>query len=125
VRNPQARGEQRRLEREAAPEEESNQVVPPEVFDSLGLLDQPAVLVDAIAGNVGSKVRVAGRHHERGVSGLGDLEDGAQFRVPHAELEEIEGVLTGQPEMTRFACTKVAADPGPVSPSLSGDQLLR
>jgi hypothetical protein len=66
------------------------------MFNLLGLLDQLAILVDAILRNIDSKVRIAGRDHRPRAPGLIDLKDRAQFRVPHAELKEIQGVFTGQ-----------------------------
>ena len=63
LHHPQARGEQRRLEREAAPDKERNQVISSGMFNLLGLLDQLAILVDAILRNIDSKVRIAGRDH--------------------------------------------------------------
>jgi hypothetical protein len=82
---------QRRFEREAAADQETHEVGLPQRGDLRALLDELAVAVDAVAGDVGSDVRPgraqhlprAGRHH---------LDQRARLGVALAEQQEVEGV---------------------------------
>src|SRR5918992_2530269 len=94
VRDPQARADQRRLEREATLDQEHHEVVPPAAQDVLRLLYQLAVLIDAVLRNVGPQVRARRRNHGLRSPGFGDLKDRAGFGIPYAELQEVERVLS-------------------------------
>jgi len=96
VRQAQPGVEQRPLEREAAPDQESHQIASPVRLYVRGLVDELPFLVDPILRDV--RPQICARSHDRWLrrASVGDLQDGARLRITHAELQEIESVVTRQ-----------------------------
>ncbi|MPM78426.1 hypothetical protein SDC9_125437 [bioreactor metagenome] len=96
VAHRNARLEQGPLEGEGAPQEEAHKIVPPVFLHVRWFLDALPVHPHSVPGQIRGEVG-AGSHDLRlRISRLGDVEDGAGFRVPLGEDEEIIGQILGQ-----------------------------
>ena len=117
VTHGHARRGERPLEREAAADEERDQVLAPVRGDVRGLGDALPVLPDAVGGQVGPQVGAGSQGAGRD-SRLGDIEDRARFRVPLREQHEVEGDVTRQHDqvglgVARGPCSGRGYEPAP------------
>src|SRR5262245_21883885 len=96
VSHADPRLDQRVLEGEAAAEKERHEVVPPEVPDVVPLLGQLALAVDAVAGDIGAKIRTRGRADGLGIARWSDLDDRTGRGIAGTEGGELDGRLLGE-----------------------------
>mgnify|MGYP000565080461 CR=1 FL=1 len=90
------------LERERAADDERYEVVAPVVLDILHFGHQLAVLVDAVAREVGGDVAIGGADGGLARAGLRDLEQRAGLGVALCEQQEVVGLLARQHDEVRL-----------------------
>ncbi len=93
---PQTRFDERALEGEGAAEREGDEILPPKIHEIRPGLDQRAMMIDVIGGDVPPHIDVAAERAEQRIAGIGDANQRTRFGVALAVTHEVQTVLGRQ-----------------------------